>query len=58
MNTYKITINGALQSSAEVEAVNIHTAVKKALYPVGVCAARTHPKLKRGETITFHVERM
>lgn len=58
MNTYVVDYQMpfGVGHSQTVEATNIHTAVKKVLYPLSV--GRKPVAIRRGQTMTIRVERI
>jgi hypothetical protein len=58
MNTYHITCYGTVLGRTTVRATNIHTAIKKLLYPTEGRLPRRAFTIKKGEEITIKVERI
>ena len=56
MNTYILTSHGAIEGRTRVEASNIHTAIKKAYFPMEF--RRKALSIKKGEKVTIEVERI
>ena len=57
MNTYRVSYHSPLgEQSIEVMASNIHTAVKKVLFPMRL--GRTPVGIRKGQVMTIRVERI
>lgn len=57
MNTYSVSYQGPFATkSVQVQATNIHTAVKKVLFPI--TAGRKPVAIRRGQSMTIRVERI
>ena len=57
MNTYSVSYLGPfVDGQARVQATNIHTAVKKVLFPITV--GRKPMAIRKGQSMTIRVERI